>query len=194
MHPRYLIPQLPLAYLWISRIGVVFTLRHQYPQMLAALFLVWVVGSSLWIYPHSMSYFNELAGGPKYLLGSNVDWGQSAYFPKDWCDDHPEARPIRIVYSCTKTPERLGIQDCHRITNPPEPGWYAMSMNNLYSSSGSHKMFRGLTPVDYIGYSIYVYYLTQSDIDCFLKNSESCDERTNEKDDDITLSMELEGE
>jgi hypothetical protein len=42
--------------------------------------LCWFVTSSLWIYPHSLSYFNESIGGPlngpQHLLGSNVDWGQ----------------------------------------------------------------------------------------------------------------------
>ena len=37
------------------------------------------VGSSLAIYPHSLSYFNELAGGPTkghyHLIDSNIDWG-----------------------------------------------------------------------------------------------------------------------
>jgi hypothetical protein len=40
----------------------------------------WLVASSLWIYPHSLSYFNEAIGGPlngaEHLLGSNLDWGQ----------------------------------------------------------------------------------------------------------------------
>ena len=40
----------------------------------------WFVTSSLWIYPHSLCYFNETIGGPLHgaghLLGSNLDWGQ----------------------------------------------------------------------------------------------------------------------
>jgi hypothetical protein len=42
--------------------------------------LLWSSASSWWIYPHSLSYFNEAIGGPlngpTHLLGSNVDWGQ----------------------------------------------------------------------------------------------------------------------
>jgi hypothetical protein len=44
----------------------------------------WMLSSSLWIYPHSLSYFNESIGGPlngpKHLLGSNVDWGQDMQY------------------------------------------------------------------------------------------------------------------
>jgi hypothetical protein len=47
----------------------------------------WFVSSSLWIYPHSLSYFNESIGGPlngpRHLLGSNVDWGQDLRYAWD---------------------------------------------------------------------------------------------------------------
>jgi hypothetical protein len=40
----------------------------------------WVWASSIWVYPHSLAYFNESVGGPQngpgHLLGSNIDWGQ----------------------------------------------------------------------------------------------------------------------
>ena len=48
----------------------------------------WLVTSSLWIYPHSLSYFNEAIGGPlngsERLLGSNVDWGQDLRYLNWW--------------------------------------------------------------------------------------------------------------
>jgi hypothetical protein len=41
---------------------------------------LWFIASSLWVYPHSLSYFNESIGGPlngtEHLLGSAIDWGQ----------------------------------------------------------------------------------------------------------------------
>lgn len=40
--------------------------------------IYWLIGSSLWIYSHSVLNFNESVGGqhdaPKHLLGRNVDW------------------------------------------------------------------------------------------------------------------------
>lgn len=48
--------------------------------------LCWLVMSSLAIYPHSLSYFNESIGGPlngpKHLLGSSVDWNQDLLYLK----------------------------------------------------------------------------------------------------------------
>jgi hypothetical protein len=50
------------------------------PAALVATLGSWLIASSLWIYPHSLSYFNEAIGGPlngaEHLLGSNIDWGQ----------------------------------------------------------------------------------------------------------------------
>ena len=38
---------------------------------------IWYIGTSLYIHPHYLAYFNELAGGPdngyKYLVDSNLD-------------------------------------------------------------------------------------------------------------------------
>jgi len=61
---------------------------------LCALLLLWSAASSLWIYPHSLSYFNESIGGPlngpKHLLGSNVDWVQDLRYLIDWFDQQKE--------------------------------------------------------------------------------------------------------
>lgn len=55
------------------------------PQLAtSAILFCWLFASSLWVYPHSLSYFNEsICGplnGPKLLLGSNVDWGQDLIY------------------------------------------------------------------------------------------------------------------
>ncbi|MDR0610887.1 MAG: glycosyltransferase family 39 protein, partial [Planctomycetaceae bacterium] len=106
IHPRYIIPVLPFLYIFISK-----TAQSLFPKKLPQrkpLFvflttgcLVWVVVSSLWFYPHSMSYFNELAGKPqnwsKYLLGSNIDWGQDFYELKKYCEKHSEMKPLFIT-------------------------------------------------------------------------------------------------
>jgi hypothetical protein len=69
------------------------------PWLAGGIALTWSVASSLAIYPHSLSYFNELAGGPEnghaHLVDSNIDWGQDLLYLKAWIDEHPEARPIR---------------------------------------------------------------------------------------------------
>ena len=76
--------------------------EHRAVAAIATIALAWSVVSSLWIYPHSLSYFNESTGGPTrghfHLVDSNVDWGQDLLYLKRWLREHPEARPLRIAY------------------------------------------------------------------------------------------------
>jgi 4-amino-4-deoxy-L-arabinose transferase-like glycosyltransferase len=161
LHPRYIIPALPFAYIGISRLARSFTERRRVLATATMLLLLWMVGSSLYYFPHSMSYFNELIGpnnGPKHLLGSNVDWGQNSYFLKTWYDAHPEARPIRIAYTPTEPFERLGI-DAEIPSGDLEPGWYVIGANELYGPGDLYKAFRSLEPVDRIGMSLWIYHI-----------------------------------
>ncbi|GHT42805.1 hypothetical protein FACS189443_6160 [Planctomycetales bacterium] len=61
VHSRYVIPALPFFFVWMSKVGKCFTLRKQCLSVLVSVLMAWSIFSSLWIYPHSLSYFNELA-------------------------------------------------------------------------------------------------------------------------------------
>lgn len=66
IHLRYIIPALPFVFVWASKIARAFEMRPLDRTRFAlativALMLTWSAGSSLAIYPHSLSYFNELA-------------------------------------------------------------------------------------------------------------------------------------
>ena len=175
--------------------------------------MLWSVGSSLGVYPHSLSYFNELAAvlptpadasypksisesnekrgvlstiratfnagpcnGPRHLLASNVDWGQDLFCLEDWYESHPEARPIKVAYfgsypldqSKVRSsgyppigPDWKGI-DGKRDASilGPFPGWYALSVNEIYSRSQQYRYFLNFRPVATAGYSIYIYHIT----------------------------------
>ena len=112
-HLRYALPCFPFAFIWASRLSkscgkllncvseidiynifTKLTLPLAAPALVVA--LLWVALSSLWIYPHSLSYFNECVGGPLkgpgYLLGSNCDWGQDERYAK-WHQEASERVP-----------------------------------------------------------------------------------------------------
>ena len=172
---RYALPALPFLLIWISRTGQLLTRKRQSTSLLVLALVVWSVTSSLFVFPHSLSYFNELAGGPKggqrHLLDSEIDWGQDLYYLKRWWAQHPEARPLGLAYQWTITQQLvLGIQDVvdvplfrteggDLLRMGPQPGWYAVGMNWLRGRSAAASYFLQFRPVGYGGYSIYIYRL-----------------------------------
>ncbi len=180
---RYVLPIAPYAFIWASG---VFSLRKlsstaRYRQgaiirLLAGAALAWSVVSSLLCAPHSMSYFNEFAGGPlgghRHLVDANIDWGQDLLILKRWVDDHPDARPLRLAYFGVVDPSLGGIN----YTLPPKvppikdgtgaaasktpklaPGWYAVSVNFL---RGYERQVRdGSGALDYAESGCFAYFL-----------------------------------
>jgi hypothetical protein len=151
-HVRHVLPCFPFAFIWIARIANVSWTRHHWLSGLAIFATVWTVLSSLWIYPHSLSYFNEVVGGPTnghyHLISSNIDFGQDLLKLKRWYDDHPEARPLGLGYIDLKSvdPNIAGIEyfvpqsglapgtsiEASRGQDfGPKPGWYAVNVNFL---------------------------------------------------------------
>lgn len=150
-HLRYVLPALPFAYIAASRTAWVFSRPGWKAQLVVAGALFWSAGSSMWYYPHSLSYFNELAEGPLnghyHLIDSNIDWGQDLFFLKRWLKAHPEARPLGLAYFGHFDPRVAGIEfelpplvprpegrdrNPAVVTPTPQPGWYAVSVNLLH--------------------------------------------------------------
>lgn len=181
-HFRYVLPAFPFMFVWIGSVAQE-AIRRPWPiGGFVTGSLTWMVLSSLSIYPHSMSYFNELAGGPiggpRYLLDANIDWGQDVLYLKEWCERHPEAAPIFVGFSNSHSEALLGLGD--RVRNldlseatshdtstkskPREhgttPGWYAVSVHRLHDPDDSYQGFRTFTPMARAGFSIFVYRLS----------------------------------
>jgi hypothetical protein len=171
-HLRYVLPAFPFAFVWISKVARAKSLGDRGVARVAAVCLLWSVGSSLCVYPHSLSYFNELIGGPTrghdYLLLSNIDWGQDLLYLKRWLDAHPEARPLYLQCSAGIDPDFLGVAALdlarHRVptapttaTGKPRPGWHAVSVSALMDRSGAALPFLRLRPTARAGYSILIY-------------------------------------
>jgi hypothetical protein len=122
-HIRYVLPCLPFVYIWASKVARSVELRAWPVAILAAVGLAWSVGSSIWVYPHSLSYFNRLVGGPKgghwHLGNSNIDWGQDLLLLKRWYDQHPEARPLHLEYDLPLVSPSLAGIDWQPIPRGP---------------------------------------------------------------------------
>ena len=154
-HLRYALPCFPLAFIWISRIAHVTWAQSRWLSSIAVAALIWAVLGSLWVYPHSLSYFNELVGGPCYghyhLLSSNIDYGQDLLKLKRWYGEHREARPLGLAYWDYESvdPCVAGIDYFVAPSGPapgvsidagtagdlgPKPGWYAVNVNFLHGN------------------------------------------------------------
>jgi hypothetical protein len=160
INPRYIVPVLPLLYIFVSKAAIF--------RIPSVILLAWVVVSSLSFYPYSMSYFNELAGKPtnypKYLLGSNIDWGQDAYALKAWVEKHPEAKPLYVSYNSPISLEKQGIKSEGVIPAEPTAGWMVVGVNELFTRGGKLDWLKGHEPVGMIGYSIWIYEINESDL------------------------------
>jgi glutamine amidotransferase-like uncharacterized protein len=189
VHSRYLLPLLPFLFVWISKTALlVFDERFDFAQRLSMrrlllkvmiiFFVIYGVLSSLSVFPHSMSYFNEFAGGSdngaKFLLGSDLDWGQDVYYLQDWQRTHPAARPFRITLSGTMPLEKTGIKydgavpkegDGTNVFAAIKPGWYAINVNNLYGQKNEYSYLKNKKPIAKAGYSILIYHFDRNEIE-----------------------------
>jgi Dolichyl-phosphate-mannose-protein mannosyltransferase len=176
-HPRYALPALPYALIWAGQAAAIPVVGRNIWRRASKwamwLFIGWSLASSLWSWPHSLAYFNELVGGPLgggfYLQSSNIDWGEDLVHLKHWIDSHPNARPLFVAYWGPVDPKLAGINfpppgvTSGRPPSPPalQSGWYAISQKCL---RGDHRfgaanceVFLNLKPVDSVGYSIFIF-------------------------------------
>jgi len=182
-HLRYVLPAFPFLILLASRVGA--AARGRLGTAALVGLLGWTAVSSLRVQPHSLAYFNELAGGPaagaEHLIDSNLDWGQDLLRLRNWLVDHPRSERLRLAYFGTIDPELVGIE--YKLPPPGlaalEPGRYAISVNFIYGlryrafngakqivvvEPNDYTHFQQLRPVERIGGSILVFDVTEADI------------------------------
>ncbi len=88
---RYLLPLLPLTFVYVAR-SISPSLRQPVSRssLVAVSGLVWLIIGTLAISPYYLTYFNEVAGGPErgrtILSDSNLDWGQDLVGLKNYLD------------------------------------------------------------------------------------------------------------
>jgi hypothetical protein len=118
------------------------------------------------IYPHHLAFFNLAAGGPadgaRYLLDSNLDWGQDLRRLGRYLASHKIDR-VCLAYFGTADPVYYGVRPLRRAEVAGGVGTdcvAAVSANylfGLYATNQSYDSLRRLEPMDRIGYSIYLY-------------------------------------
>lgn len=171
-HLRYVLPAMPYLLIFASS-AVAFTSKlvgTWKPQLIVAL-ACWSGVSCLFCFPHNQSYFNELVGGPfhgpEHLLNSNVDWGQDVHRVRNWLNNNAKATPLQFIPYCNYDIHAIDAEaDWIRPQNLRElgqaSGWFAISVNHLHGVSGQYSALRELEPVDFVGYSTYIYHVPNS--------------------------------
>ena len=158
---RHLLPLYPFLFALLGAGMARWRLR--YAAVAAAL----LVAESLAVYPNYLAFFNVAAGGPgrgpRYLLDSNIDWGQDLIKLKSWMDAHGVKEVCNCYFGTADlshygiggpeiptTRDRRGEADCYAAIS-------VTPLYGLYVQPGEWAWLRDLQPVAKIGYSIYVY-------------------------------------
>ncbi len=173
---RYLLPIYPLLYVFVSFMAAKvsfkniknFSFKHiSFDSAFSIIFfllIIWYIISSVKIYPSYLSYFNELAGGPKngmyYLTDSNIDWGQDMKRLANYVDEH-YINKIRVDYFGGADPTYyLGNKFIPwQADKNPEKGYYAISVTYFQQARAlnQYQWLKDKKPVATIGNSILVF-------------------------------------
>ena len=112
-HFRYILPAFPFVFVWLAVALQSVCYKSRPRRWFVVVCLAGTIMSGMWQYPHVMSYFNELAGGPhrghRHLIDSSVDWGQDLLFLKRWLQRHPEVSPLGLAYFGSIDPYLVGV-------------------------------------------------------------------------------------
>lgn len=187
---RHLLPLLPFVYVGISAVLTPLLIgrdsaaagagasRRVAPVAVGGL-LVWLAVVSISIYPHYLTFFNALAGGPRngwrVLVDSNIDWGQDLAALAEWQAER-DVGPLWLSYFGEGRPDYYGMEFIGldsfppRLMNPearpfypydPAPGWYAISATNLqgvhFANHDQFAIFRERPAVEVVGNSILIH-------------------------------------
>jgi len=180
---RHLLPILPLLFIFISRLTLdVSRITHHALRFTFYVLLFSLLIGALRIYPHYLSYFNLLAGGPdggyRYLADSNTDWGQ-AYRDLARFQQEREIGPVRLSAFIFYDPAIYGVEyepltpmrgDTPAVFpsrfNPP-PGDYVISATTLdgipLADPEMYDWFRKREPDAKIAHVMFYYRVPERD-------------------------------
>jgi hypothetical protein len=165
---RHILPVYPFLYLAVA---VLLTQAGARPWARTAMLLLagLQIAECAWIAPDYLAFFNALSGGPgngpRYLVDSNIDWGQDVKKLKKWLAAHG-TDTARIWYFGNAPMDYYGIR-ADAFPDPlDEKGWdairgYAVAsvtvLQGVYVPLNLVAPLRLRKPVAKVGWSLYVY-------------------------------------
>jgi hypothetical protein len=186
---RHLLPILPFLYLFIARISGRTGNRTQSSRrsyrlksIVLILLLIWQALGTLCTWPFYITFFNEIAGGPRngyrYLADSNLDWGQGLKALRDYLEQQgwPDVRLSSFTFFIP--PELYGIKatplpplaEAPTILPSrfnPAPGTYVISSSTLRGlqvvDQEMYNWFWHRQPDDVIANAMLVYHVPEQE-------------------------------
>lgn len=185
---RHILPTFPVIYILISGQIAKCQISRGLPlksclstalRLLLITLFLWYASAAIKIYPHFLTYFNGIVGGPtqgyKYVVDSNLDWGQDLKRLAQFVDEN-NIDKIYVDYfggSSTEYYLKEKYQSWWGDRNPtdlPPNSWLAVSSTLLQAGRGApaigfkektgyYNWLNQYEPVKVIGNSIFVYFI-----------------------------------
>ncbi len=167
---RHLLPIYPFLFIFIGySVSEFISHRKLSPRnkiftsyLPVALLFGWYLYAALSVYPYFMTYFNELAGGPRggsrILADSNIDWGQDMKRVAGWIKEQHLSEPVKMDYfwSGTIQPQYYGINFIPlQKDDPSQKGWIIIGVTSLQRPE--FKWLQHYPPLKIIGNSVFVF-------------------------------------
>jgi len=175
---RHLLPLLPFLLVAAGEAGASLA-RWRRPAgvVVVSLLGIWYAAGTLANHPYHLAYFNEIGGGPaqgwRWLVDSNLDWGQDLKRLKAWMVARG-VEEVKLSYFGSSSPSYYGIHGERlpgysaphptRVTREIRPGELvvvsATNLQGVYLDAADQPLMerlRGLEPVGRVGRSIFVF-------------------------------------
>ena len=179
---RYILPIFPFLYMFTAIMIGKFSQQLDKKKKIGlyyanvavvVLLLGWFVTENVLAYPSYLPYFNEFVGGShngwKYMVDSNVDWGQDLIRLKQFMDTN-NIPMIKVDYfGGGDLDYYLGNRyEVWGFDKKPSTGWFAISASavqwntlNPPDRGNYHWLTDHYDPVEFVGDSILVYHVPE---------------------------------
>lgn len=174
---RHLLPMFPFLFVFIAHLA-----RRGAPRVMRVALgglMTWGLIEAVLIYPHALTYFNQLAGGAdngyRYLVDSNTDWGQTLKELRRYIKERGSPA-VNLSQFTFIDPGMYGLQYQPLAPmkgappvlparfNPP-PGVYAISTTSLQgiplADPEQFDWFRRREPTAKVAHAMFVYDVPQ---------------------------------